>query len=338
MGIRFSSLLALVLISTFVYAQSNNNPSDGTVPQSVLEALGLSDLVQSPTDNGPVAPSQTAPQPDGSTAPDDEAGSPTPDQTTPEPDSSADSSTAAIPTAATTAPLPTVNPIAEAMEAAAREAELEALRALIAEKTADLEQAERQAAAADSAVVQRVAEAKQLQQELADARAAVDNVEQQVADLTAQAVALSEEGTALSKTFTSHGTLIERLAPVHAELKKVSAASDDPGVSQIESDLSKLVSDKQNAHAELQRELLAKSQAFEAAKDRLFAAHRDAEATREAFNAAATRLNTAAAAVEAAQALARDREIAVAEATKELASAEGKQTDDTAEQIVKEGG
>lgn len=250
MRTQIASVAAICILAALAHAEPAPQTAGRAVPKSVLEQLGLGDLVVMPTEDYPsdVPDSPTeSPEPKLSKAP---VAAPSPDKEVAE---------------------ARRKRIAEATaDVEAVGGEVETAREVVLKAKSDL-------ALAKQAVSQRTSDLAQSRGDVETARASAEAVNQKVAKAAQRGAALSAEGQEMALVFTAQNDLIARLGPVHEELKKVADKFNDSDVAATEAGLAKLLAGKQEENGKRKAVLTVKAREFEEAKQRLRAAQHEAE-------------------------------------------------------------
>ncbi|MGE0375741.1 MAG: hypothetical protein AB7I48_17140 [Planctomycetaceae bacterium] len=276
MNASLAILLVLLLTASYSYAEDGTDTkASGGVPKSVLEALGLGSLV---VDAAEEVPEDTPADGPVAASPDD-AGRPL----------SAESEAHAAQAAAKQA----ASREAVAKEAAAQEA--------AAKTAADVEATKQRLAALEQEAAQAEADSQQAQQQLVDAQTAAQAAEKTAAQALQSIAAFAAEGQVVADEYNTQSNLVKGLSTVHGELNKLAETSGDAGIVKLQTDVGKLLADRQQSHADMKQVLTDKVQQFSDLKTSLLAAQRDAEEKRNAVDAAEADAAQRAAALDAAR-------------------------------------
>ncbi|NQT12259.1 MAG: hypothetical protein HQ582_05900 [Planctomycetes bacterium] len=250
MRTQITSVTAICILAALAHAEPAPQTAGRAVPKSVLEQLGLGDLVVMPTEDYP----------------------------SDVPDSPAESPEAKLSKAPVAAPSPDKE-VAEARRKRIVEAtadveavggEVETAREVVLKAESDL-------ALAKQAVSQRTSDLTQARGDVETARASAEAVNQKVAKATQRAAALSAEGQEMALVFTAQNDLIASLGPVHKELRKVAEKFNDSDVAATEAGLARLLAGKQEENGKRKEVLIVKVREYEEAKQSLRAVQHEAE-------------------------------------------------------------
>jgi len=250
MGTQIASVTALCILASLAQAEAASGPAARAVPKSVLEELGLGDLVVLPSEDHP---------------------SDVPDSAMEPPDARVYKATAA--------PAPPNKELVEARQklVAAATTDAEATGSKVETAKEAVSKAESDLALARQAVSQGVSDLAQAQRDVAAAQASAEAVNERGAKTIERVNALATEGQEMTVVFKTQSDLIARLGPIQEELKKVADEFNDSEVAAAEAGLEELLSGKQRENARKKELLTAKAREYEDAKQSLLAAQNEAQ-------------------------------------------------------------
>ncbi|MFH1920078.1 MAG: hypothetical protein ABIP48_09360 [Planctomycetota bacterium] len=264
MRTQITSVAAFCILASLAHAETAPGPAGRAVPKSVLEELGLGDLVVIPTEDHPADVPDSVPEPREPKVDEPTVAAPSPDKKLTE-------ARKKLVVEATAHVEMVVNKMEMAREAVLKaKSDLALAKQAVSQGTSDLARARRDVEAA---------------------QATVEAVNQKIAKAMQRAAALLEEGKEMATVFAAQSDLIARLGPIQKELRKVADKFNDSEVAAAEAGLANVLTGKEEENAKREEALTAKAREFENAKQTLLAARRETEQKQKEVTLAESKWN-----------------------------------------------